>query len=663
MKKNYFYALFAGLMLFAAMPATAQLSQISELFGKYNFTATINTTEAGAAYADKFKSECEVVIEKSASQYFMADIVGFAGADYSMSVSSFNAANNNFEILGPNSANYGIWNGYIAVANAAGEWPFSIWNVEGSVQYGMTFVFDPETKEITVDDFTIVSLDWSTNEATILANVSNVKMTLVEAEIKDTSKYPDLTGVWTWDGNLREANNDPKSFTVEFAQAGEGKDLWDATFAFGEYEPFTLKATFDGSMVTIPHDTIFLDRENRIRFGTRASSKEYASAFTFSYNSKTSMSLYDYVYVRRDSINAETGELVGAFVHQVFDGYVIRPNPDAYDWSGTYNVSIPDMAKLTNAYDVELPSEFEMVVEKKPGDRYEITKMFGYEDLNIAFTPSETDETSATIELGGYSGAMLQFIGSVDGDYAYYVLTDANAEPTTLTVVKNEDGTLSFGDFSISYKLYYAGSYDPIYACYGAAAEKEVFDWVGTYVLTADVAVEEGVDAAPFKAEFEVEVELSTDGKYRIVKFMDTDVYSKNQGCTVVEVAENGNSATISLSQSYGMFFVAGGFPDYMTLNDKDGNATSLNVALGAGNILTMDDFVINAFNWDTNTSVKCATYSNVTLTKKAVDTAIENVVVENAAVKGIFDIQGRKIDAITAPGLYIVNGKKVLVK
>ena len=118
MKKNYLYALFAGLMLFMAMPATAQLSQISELFGKYNFTATINTTDAGAAYADKFKSECEVVIAKSASQYFMADITGFAGADYSMSVANFDAVNNTFEVSGPNSGNYGLWSGYIAVANA-----------------------------------------------------------------------------------------------------------------------------------------------------------------------------------------------------------------------------------------------------------------------------------------------------------------------------------------------------------------------------------------------------------------------------------------------------------------------------------------------------------------------------------------------------------------
>ena len=42
--------------------------------------------------------------------------------------------------------------------------------------------------------------------------------------------------------------------------------------------------------------------------------------------------------------------------------------------------------------------------------------------------------------------------------------------------------------------------------------------------------------------------------------------------------------------------------------------------------------------------------------------TAIENVEVENT-VKVIYDLTGRRVEAITAPGIYIVNGKKVLVK
>ena len=42
--------------------------------------------------------------------------------------------------------------------------------------------------------------------------------------------------------------------------------------------------------------------------------------------------------------------------------------------------------------------------------------------------------------------------------------------------------------------------------------------------------------------------------------------------------------------------------------------------------------------------------------------TAIENVEVENE-VKVIYDLTGRKVETISAPGIYIVNGKKVLVK
>ena len=43
--------------------------------------------------------------------------------------------------------------------------------------------------------------------------------------------------------------------------------------------------------------------------------------------------------------------------------------------------------------------------------------------------------------------------------------------------------------------------------------------------------------------------------------------------------------------------------------------------------------------------------------------TAIEEVKGENVKVKAIYDLTGRRIDAITAPGIYIVNGKKTLVK
>ena len=42
--------------------------------------------------------------------------------------------------------------------------------------------------------------------------------------------------------------------------------------------------------------------------------------------------------------------------------------------------------------------------------------------------------------------------------------------------------------------------------------------------------------------------------------------------------------------------------------------------------------------------------------------TGVENVEVENE-VKAIYDLTGRRVEAITAPGVYIANGRKVLVK
>ena len=42
--------------------------------------------------------------------------------------------------------------------------------------------------------------------------------------------------------------------------------------------------------------------------------------------------------------------------------------------------------------------------------------------------------------------------------------------------------------------------------------------------------------------------------------------------------------------------------------------------------------------------------------------TGVEEIEVENG-VKAIFDLTGRRVENVTAPGIYIVGGKKVLVK
>ena len=54
---------------------------------------------------------------------------------------------------------------------------------------------------------------------------------------------------------------------------------------------------------------------------------------------------------------------------------------------------------------------------------------------------------------------------------------------------------------------------------------------------------------------------------------------------------------------------------------------------------------------------------TSLTITKTGDETGINEVKGENGKVKVIYDLTGRRVDAITAPGIYIVNGKKTLVK
>ena len=67
----------------------------------------------------------------------------------------------------------------------------------------------------------------------------------------------------------------------------------------------------------------------------------------------------------------------------------------------------------------------------------------------------------------------------------------------------------------------------------------------------------------------------------------------------------------------------------------------------------------------DTNFGGTFSNYGGQIIDVKLVvtdETGIANVA-QDGAVEGIYDIHGRKLEQITAPGLYIVNGKKVLVK
>ena len=199
MKKIYFSTLFAALMLFVAMPAKAQVSGMSDLFGKYKFTATIETTAAGEAHKDLWKNECEVIITKGAGGA-PACVKGLLGATEDQTVASIDLDENKFYVINPNP-NYGLLsaNPYIGVADMTPE---------DLQMYPMEYHYNPNTKEITIPNFAICEFSWpgGVMAGEVLANVSNVKLELLEAE---EVTIPEIEGEWSFKPyNLNYVRND-----------------------------------------------------------------------------------------------------------------------------------------------------------------------------------------------------------------------------------------------------------------------------------------------------------------------------------------------------------------------------------------------------------------------------------------------------------------------
>ena len=99
---------------------------------------------------------------------------------------------------------------------------------------------------------------------------------------------------------------------------------------------------------------------------------------------------------------------------------------------------------------------------------------------------------------------------------------------------------------------------------------------------------------------------------------------------------------------------------------DANEGTNPLNLEINEDGTISIDNFKVMIENNASYpaTVTPAATYKNVTAVKKGSENGIENTVVENKdVVEGIFDLLGRKLDAITVPGLYIVNGKKVVIK
>ena len=317
---------------------------------------------------------------------------------------------------------------------------------------------------------------------------------------------------------------------------------------------------------------------------------------------------------------------------EVPDTPVVEP----VDWTGTYIVRTSAIDAFSEDY--TYPEEFEMVVEKSTGAFY-VTKFLGY-DTSIELV-ADKDGKSATMNLGGsyYGFTMLKLLGEVDGDYAYLALTDINGQSTSLDVTLNEDGSLSVSDFTVSYFLWMANTYEALALMSGVSATKAVveapkFEWVGEYTLTAKI---KGTDET---VSFDVEIQKNAyDGSYLITKFDGDAVYNLNYGGIALVIADDNKVATFD-----GGKYVGGTYPKYITINSADATTATIELAVNADGNITMDDFLYKEMDYETLETTDLATYSNVVLTKKATtESSIEIMSVnpaDGASVESVSYIQ-----------------------
>ena len=333
-----------------------------------------------------------------------------------------------------------------------------------------------------------------------------------------------------------------------------------------------------------------------------------------------------------------------------------EPETPAFSWFGQHTVKVGKV----DAYDGnEYPAEFTMTVVDY-GDYALVTEF-----LSNDVTLMNYGGIEFTVAADGMSAEMAA--GSiVGGAYpSYLMLYDMNAQENPILFTLNEDGSVTVDNFFVKSVDYNTNESTPaayfqnvtIPAAPSVEPEApEAFDWLGTWEVTVGSQV--SYDGKTYPESFYMTIEHNEDwGMTLITQFMSKDVAGVNYGGILLTIAEDNKSAEMEVG------VVAGGsYPDYLKIYDMNGTADyPVILTANEDGTISFEDFFLATYNWDTTALTPAVFCENVTATK--CPTGIDDVVVENNAVKGIYDVQGRKVDAITAPGLYIVNGKKVLVK
>lgn len=622
MKKLYFNSLLAALLLLISVPASAAVKSMTELFGKYKFTATIEVTEAGKAFQDYFAAESEVIITKDEANIYSAQITGFAGAKGSeaIKVNAFSEEKQMFQVNSPSGNNYGVFGNGIYYSDADGKYPFGADGIDP-----LYFTISEDAQTITVPDFTLVgNCNFQAETCDVLVKYTNVRMELVEAETIDIA---DITGEWnakagadTFDTNAESTI--PTTYVLTLAQNSDAK-TYKATFAIEGFEPFTLDATFDGNTLTIPFDGNVVDEAKGYKLVGQYGGT--SGNISFIYASETTLTMGSPLVigtVSTEEVEGETKEKI-EFVQWWMNGSAKNASatPGA-SWAGTYNSVSAGFMDFTEGTDV-LPKEGETVIEyNEAADAYYITKFFGFDTCTLnqgglKVTPSEDNDNEAKVSLtSSYGGA---YIKASEDFSTWYKLTDVNGQATSLKLTINEDGTLTLGDFFVMKGAFQSETtivcgYQSNTLTSTSTPEPKPVSWTGTYTVTADVTKYAEGD---YPTTFEMFIDPEGDQGQFITGFIAADIKSLNYGGIKITKDETDENKMTFASDKIVNMIEPGKL--YWKIKDMNGSNSDLTCTRNEDGTYSISSFSLfeMTFNEDYSTNEKCiALYENVKATK-----------------------------------------------
>jgi hypothetical protein len=656
--------------LFAVIPANAAVESVADLFGTYKFTSTMTVTEAGQSFKDYFKGECEVVITADSYNIYDGEIQGLAGSTLDFQkINGIDTAKKTIKITNPNGN--GLWEGGLYMSNAEGIYPF------GGNYSGIEYTYDDATKTITLPDFTLVTCDHSVPSATIIASFKDVKLTLVSEE---NIEVVDLSGDWHFTAgkgtyDVMENSTLPTEFDMTLTATDETKKNYSISMKLGDFAPLALTATFDGMKLTIPFNETYFDAENKIGL-VNMYGEVRPGTVEFNLVNETTLSLYSGMTIAQDSISEENK---GQYLQWYMSGTAKKQGGEtaAVTWDGVYKVKVGNPMPVLTQY--EVPAEFEMEVQYfQDWGIYLVTKFMDNDvtALNyggILFTPSADDPNKAEIA----TNALLK---SLVAGTEYLALLDMNFGTSPLVITRQEDGTYKLDDFCVAYATFDASNTQTntlATFCQNVTATKqeavvepEPFNWANTYTVNAgNITVYN--DAYTYPNNFEMVVEYNDAWQlYLVTKFFGVDVTGLNYGgITLTPSTKNPRSATID-TNAFLSTIEPGSL--YFKMFDMNAGTTPLTVTVNEDGTLSIDDFCVSVYDWNTNQTTAAALYSNVVATVGAMPEEIETEKVMLFYPEGVdaanevelqtgytMAITGNTEKSISSASNIVINGEK----